>query len=702
MKNWTTLGIPLGIVAAATLYYSFFYSPDTLSCVPTGTTYTFSYTLPQSDNGNLASEDDWRVFLSLGDGRFWMGTQGQFETTGFNYVAADTYTPFLEYTPTYDDTKKPPKRLVMSTALNVSNPTSNDPLRVPMAATEAIKLQSTRDPKPGDIITYIVTYQHNMENCADSLRGDIKFTFDKDVLTFTGFDGFHNEYDANSTDPNSVGYITLDFHQLKNSEQRNVFLYFTTQNFEYGTVTMDQKPRVDYTATKTSETACPENSITASDAMTAQQITNSHDPNKKFAAKHKICAGDQFVDFTITFQNDGPDPTDSVKVLDELDVYLKKTPKPSLLAWSTPTPPGVDFETTGSNDRTLVFKFPTLKLRGLAEPGYGTAFGEDSTMATFTFRCEIDPAYVNSFCNAVMNKAKIYFDCNPPIETPVAMTPIYCNTCALPAPTCSMLSDSLLTDSFVVGNNILPPGFPPPSGFDFYHWYPEEGLSNPLIANPVLTSLKHREYTLVASSGGAACRHQIIRVKASNTCILQIQITPPTVGTCSGTSTGTITATVSGYAGLPSDLIWQDCKTGVSSTQTYMPGHTQYYFGVTDNTTGCTAELVYTVPEPSPLQVDDIANNCTADLLISGGTPPYTVNWNYVDGNNISQTATGTSLSLNGKSSVIATVTDVNGCSTVFSPKRANCGGLPPWVWYVIGGLAVAVAAFLLYLLRKK
>jgi hypothetical protein len=695
MKQWMMRGIPLAIVAAATAYYSFFYTPDTLSHSTIGTTHSFSYTLP---DGALAIEDDWRVFLSLGDGRFWMGTQAQFETTVFNYMAAGNFTPCLEYTPTYDDNKKPPKKLVMPAALNVNNPSSIDPLRVPLAAAEAVKLQSTRDPKPGDIITYIVTYQHNVESCTDSLRGDFKFTFDKDVLTFTGYEGFHNEYKPNTAaDPNVDGNIVLNFHRLKNSEQRNVFLYFTTQNFEYGTVTMDQKPRVDYTASQTSVAACPEKPVTASDAMMAQQITNSHDPNKKFAAQHKICTGDQFVEFTVTFQNDGPGPTGSVKVLDELDIYLKRQ-LPSLIAHSTPNPPIITFETTATNDRSVVFNFPGLQLRGLAEPGYGTAFGEDATMATFTFRCEIDPTYTNSFCNAVLNKARIYFDCNPPIETSIAMSPIYCNTCD----PCSMLSDSLVTDSFVVGGNILPPGFPPPSGYTFYHWYPEEGLSNPLIANPVLTSLKHREYTLVASSGGPSCHYQIVRVKSANSCALQIQVTPPVVGTCSGSSSGTITATASGYSGSPADLIWQDCNTGVSSTKTYVPGYTQYYFGVTDNSTGCTAEVVYTVPEPPPLQVDDIANNCTADLLISGGTPPYTVNWNYVDGNNSPQTATGASLPLAGKSSVIATVIDANGCSTVFSPQRANCGGIPTWVWYALGGLVVVAAAIVLYNYFKK
>jgi len=693
MKKQFSWIIPLGFVAMALGYYSFLFNtdPDLADHNPTATTYTFSYPPPA---GIIGTDQDWRVFLSLGDGTFWMGSQQGYLNETFTYSTTASYDPILEYTPTYDDNTKPPKRKKLPTPKGMVSST-NPPIRVQMPATKADKLHSTRDPKPGDIITYIITYQHNQENCSDSMSGSLVFTFDDDVLNYEESKQYKSESVSSPNISNSIGTMTINFGNLMHGEQRNVFLFFTTETFQYGSRQMDEKPKVVFSAT------CGDKVVADTFAMTSQQITNSHDPNKKIAADNLLCQPENFVDFTVTFQNDGPGMTDSVKVTDELDAYLVLQ-HPTLMAWSTPKKPDIYFETSNPTDRTIVFNFRDLRLNGLAEPGYGTLFGEDATMATFTFRCETKPTVADSFCNAVMNQAKIYFDCNPPIETPLAMAPISCTTSCDP---CSTVSDSTYTNTFTIGNAVLPAGVPVPSGYQFYHWYPEEGLSNAFVANPILTSLKHREYTLVASSGSTAptCQKQIVRVKANNACTLQIQITTPiSPGPCSGSSSGNIVATAVGYVGGPSDLVWQDCTTGVSSTQAYNPGYTTYRFGVTDQSTGCTAEMDYTVPEPSLLHVDDISNNCSADLIISGGTPPYIVTWTYQDANGSPQTATGLSLDLHGKSSVLATIIDSNACTTVFTPKSASCCGIPPWGWWALAIAGLVIAAYLVISYFKK
>jgi len=695
MKKQSPWIIPLGIAAMAMAYYSFLFNTE-FDLIDQNSTltppYTFSYPPPI---GIIGTDQDWRVFLSLGDGTFWMGSQQGYLNQTFTYSTAGTYVPILEYTPTYDDNTKPPKRKKLPGSTKSVVASTNPPIRVQMPATDAVKLQSTRDPKPGDIITYIITYQHNQENCSNSMSGSLVFTFDDDVLNYEESTVHYGENPPTLATTNGVGDLTINFSGLEQGAQRNVFLFFTTESFQYGSLQMDKKPKVVFNAT------CGEKTVTDTFAMTSQQITYSHDPNKKIAADNLLCQPENYVDFTITFQNDGPGMTDSVKVTDELDPYLVRQ-YPTLIAWSTPKKPDIYFETGNPTDRTIVFNFPDLQLNGLAEPGYGTLFGEDATMATFTFRCETKPTAADSFCNAVMNRAKIYFDCNPPIETPLAMAPISCTPSCDP---CSTVSDSTYTDTFTIGNTVLPAGVPVPSGYQFYHWYPEEGLSNAFIANPILTSLKHREYTLVASSGvpTPTCQKQIVRVKAHNACTLQIQITTPiTPGPCFGNSSGNIVATAIGYTGNPSDLIWQDCKTGVSSTQAYNSGHTTYHFGITDQSTGCTAELDYTVSEPLLLHVDDIANNCTADLIISGGTPPYIVNWTYLDANGNPQTAIGPSLDLLGKSSVLATIIDANACTTVFTPKSANCCSIPPWVWWALAATGLVLLGILYSVFFKK
>lgn len=704
------------ITGVAALYYSFFFYSGGLNAPSYNSStgaYTFSYTLPTNMTPNGAEGDaNWRVFLSLGDGTFWMGTKAQFDTANFIYTTADILPPFVEYTPTYDDNDKPPKKLGLTPPMTMITSTGN-PLRVDMLANDAVKLQSTRDPKPTDIITYIITYQHNIPGCPDALSGDLTFTFDTDVLTYLDLDAFNNETEGTLNELNSIGSLKLNFVNLKAGEQRNVFLYFETKDFTYGSISMDVKPKVEFNATRMNSSnhencrADKLEAITDTAEMTSQQITNSYDPNKKFSAQTKICGNDTLVEFTVTFQNEGPGPTKFVKVLDELDVYLKRE-LPTIVPSNTFPKPQVYWETTDTDDRTVVFDFPNLKLRGTKEYGYGHLFGEDATMATFSFQCKIEDGYAEHYCNAVINRAKIYFDCNPPIETPLALAPISCLSCT----SCSTLADTTLTDSFALGSHILPSVFQAPQ-HDLYHWYPEEGLSDPLIANPILTDLKHREYTLVASSGsgssyGLTCVRTVIHVQAKKSCNLQIEVDPFPAGQCFGGSPpNDIIARAVGYEGNPSDLFWQHCHTGDTYHVPYVRNHTRYYFGVTDRSTGCTAELVYTVAEPSPLWVNDIPTDCEANLLIIGGTPNttaphYTVNWTYKDNNGNMQSATGYSLHLNGKSEVKAIVTDANGCTAEFWPRKNGCGWKPSW-WEILLGITIlGVAVYMIQRFLKK
>lgn len=700
VKSFFVVSLAWGIAA---ICFSFFlYDPDLQYSNPTSLTYQFDFGSNLDAQGS-EGDDNWQVFLSLGDGTFWKGSKADFDAMTFTYSAAGTYQAYAEITPTYDDNDKPPKALYRTVTVSSGNVSTQSPISVIMG-NDAVRLQSTRDPKKNDIITYIITYAHNQPNCRAALDGTLNFYFDKDVMTYEGVDLFHTDNNketppsATTSAINNSGTLTVSFEQLAQQEQRSIFLRFRTNDLASGTI-METKPKVDFSAEwTTSVGACSDiTTITDSDELTAQQITLSHDPNKKFAIQSHICEDAQYVDFTVTFQNDGPGMTSSVKVLDELDKYLERS-IPTMLSWDTPQQPSLSWESTDPDERTVVFDFPNLQLHGMNEPGYGTAFDEDATKATFTFRCQIDSN--QAYCNAILNRAKVFFDCNPPINTSLATAHINCTNCL----ECSVVApDTTVTDTFILGNNILSDALALWIGdHDRYHWYPSEGLNNAAIKNPGLTDLKHREYTLVASSDDP-CRYMVIHVGAFNLCNLDMEIVPQiTGGLCAGGGSGQLTATVSGYEGTPSQLQWHLCNvTGVTCSMPYQSGQTEYHFGVTDLSTGCTLEQKFIIQEPSPLQVDDAPTDCKANLVISGGTPPYTVNWIYQDQQGQTQTASGpVLLGLRNKTTVKATVTDANGCTKVFYPQKANCNR--SLIGYLIGALALAVVSVIVWKIIKK
>lgn len=630
--------------------------------------------LDNNANGDNTTKD-MRVFFSLGDGTFWMGKYADFNSQIFPYTQMGAWKPYAELTSIYDDDKNPTGRVaapeVNITTVNVS---SLPPLRVAMG-TQTVKLQCNREPKPGDSLLYIITYEHNEynRNCPGAVSGILNFTYDPNVLVFKKLETFYGETEqaGSASATNNTGQVLLSLPVIAAGTQHSVFVRVAVKE----TVAEGRSMAAPVAQVNWSDPSPGQNGIcsSATSSLQNQQIVSSHDPNRKIIRLEKICETDNLAKFTVTFQNDGSGPTKKVVVEDELDMYLADT-DPDVTEWSTPQEPIVE----RIGPRLYKFVFNPLRLEGLNDPRYGTDFTEEATKASFTFTCALNTDFFPTdfpACNAVMNRAKIFFDCNPPVITNDALLPVNCVACDTCATTVTtwIISDTLVFDdtiplSIAVKNKLQTL---PEQDYRF-HWYPCSDVSDWDAKFPIYTGKNNNRLTLVASEGGPACRREVLHFVFPDPCKLKIEVDETNVvkGSCAGANSGFLVARVTGAAS-PS---WNSC---VQKDTIHIPvqaGKTRYYIGVTDLSTGCFADSLYTINGPEPLVVDDVPGNCRADLTIRGGVPPYTVHWTWQAGgtSHFSNTA-GTSLGLRGKQNVQAAVTDANGCFVTFTPTPNTC-----------------------------
>ena len=137
-----------------------------------------------------------------------------------------------------------------------------------------------------------------------------------------------------------------------------------------------------------------------------------------------------------------------------------------------------------------------------------------------------------------------------------------------------------------------------------------------------------------------------------------------TNATCFGGNNGTATATPAGGT-YPYSYIWDNIPPSATATATGLTANS-YAVTVTDNN-GCTANNSITVDQPlsnltvTTTKVDVLCkDNATGSATAtgSGGTGPYTYQWDAAAGNQVAQTATGLT-----DGTYTVTVTDANSCT---------------------------------------
>ena len=137
---------------------------------------------------------------------------------------------------------------------------------------------------------------------------------------------------------------------------------------------------------------------------------------------------------------------------------------------------------------------------------------------------------------------------------------------------------------------------------------------------------------------------------------------------CHGQPTGWIDLTVNGGTGTYT-YQWNNGNTVQDPTQMTAGNYTVI---VTDQN-GCTAMLSGLITEPAvfprvggittPVSCKGLTNG-GVDITASGGTPPYTYNWN--------TGATASTITNQGAGTYIVTVTDANGCSSQYTTQIAE------------------------------
>jgi hypothetical protein len=395
------------------------------------------------------------------------------------------------------------------------------------------------------------------------------------------FEGFGHELLSNTT--TAPGNLVFIVDKPNQNFQRNIFLMFKTK--PSALLGAPSKVKAIY---KSNSKDCP----IYTDVMSSQTIVATHDPNHKSAVSpnlQKDKTGHHYVDFRVEIQNEGSDSTKTVYVDDILDTLLDNT-APKVLSSSTGQLPVVT--KVGKTGRKYRFDFGNLTLHGLHENGLGTVFKLADTKASFTFHCAMDPVlfdkstFINAYsCNAICNEAQVKFDCNPLFNTNVALAHFLCNDTL---PTCTLLKDT----AFAL--TAMPPGVDLltayiskyiqhlyPSKKTKFKWYPTQGLIKPFNLEPGFFPSKQFEYTLVASD--SCNNYSVFHIKLP--CTLGITIDPCSVpGYLVATATGNLDH---------HKLQWSNrCILG-DTCHILAPRRQMYYVGVTDISTGCTAEITY-------------------------------------------------------------------------------------------------------------
>ncbi len=670
---------------------------------------------------NIPTIDDYNgdaqflVFVNAGDGFYFTDTvlcssisNGTVTLDEVHHYpnTSQSYSPYAELTPIYGDDDPPPMVAMLNTGS--FTPTTASSNFNGCDFNGWAKIEANRKIVASDPITYMVTYQNRGGRCQDTVAGDVILKYDTSKITYIATERYFAENDFQHTSTGNAGTLKWSYQGLKSGDQRNIFFRFeANENITEGD-TLDPTPTLVFTYGNGSNDIndhCANNSESTVHT-TSQSVANAHDPNLKTANLTAICKDDRWITYTVQFQNEGSAPTDSVVVLDELE-YIGNTGAQMIAASHA----DVAFKQMGSFVR-VTFNGPNFSLRGLAEPGYGTKFTESATIGWVKFKVPLPRFTSSKYCSALVNRACIVFNCNPPMWTNTTVVPFKCNSdcgncttvriATIPFRAFSKMGAKMKNSSYPLNPDLADVLA---QQYKRFKWYPASGLGTPDSLAPNILRSRNITYTLVASNSDS-CQQAIFHFPVSFGQCYDLQINVEEDGLlpsmCKSQNNGRVRVWATGGEA-PYD--WHICETTLTSSDTaeiasnLAPG--KYYVGVTDKN-GCTAERWVEVKAPgNPLQVDDDPNDCIADLRVSGGRTPYTYNWVYYQ-NQARQQSTDKNLPLAGTTSPSVTVTDDIGCSVVFKPQATDCQQNSSWQLALWTSLSLALAGLGIQVFRSR
>ncbi len=163
-------------------------------------------------------------------------------------------------------------------------------------------------------------------------------------------------------------------------------------------------------------------------------VAGSFDPNDKLVSPagnptlSSFTLNEQYLTYTVRFQNTGNAPAVTVAIKDTLSHLLDITTLEVLSA-------SHDFVATVSETDKLTITYPNIML-----PDSGTNYLGSQGFIKF----RIKPMYPVAYCEAILNKSAIYFDFNAPVITNEVSTFFLPDAPVITAPTNAVCAGSLL------------------------------------------------------------------------------------------------------------------------------------------------------------------------------------------------------------------------------------------------------------------
>ncbi|HFA52131.1 MAG TPA: hypothetical protein ENJ95_24200 [Bacteroidetes bacterium] len=389
-------------------------------------------------NVNPAGEKKgYSCFWYFGDGSYFISNVDSTDTHAsiFHEFRTNALSGiYLQLAKRYDDDEKPAKIILQGGPPTIQNyqPQKFLPDLIPTN----IKLIHSLDPRPGDISTYVISYQIP-DRCKD---------FDGNVIIHLGYSnngkvtitGTPKIYGASgfliNTQPTypTNGVLEFSVQTLSNTNRINAFVDFDFSNIQLGEAIhfdVEMRPEQD---SATCLTGTIENDL---DLIAVK----SHDPNKIISNLLSVCpdySGN--IEYTVVFQNIGNGPANIVYIKNILPDYFRYTEADI----QTIAPSGLSKELPlNSSTREIEWVLSTAngllkdgysvnELKGTGQSGYEIgSVNEHYTKDSIVFMVTLDASKHLPQCGVIPNRAQIFFDNNSPIVTKNFYTQIKCDNC---------------------------------------------------------------------------------------------------------------------------------------------------------------------------------------------------------------------------------------------------------------------------------
>ena len=315
---------------------------------------------------------------NLGEYTFYGAPQGD------NYISLSDLP--LYYTP-------PPTQLVLTTG-NDDTDVANFCVAGPAPVNDAqLTLSSWMSPVPGFQMTYLLSIQ-NLGTTV--LSGSTTFTYDNSILNYNGSAPGQASQTANT--------ITFNYNNLQPSDYLTYNLYFTV--FTPPTVVSGDLLVVSAsTEINTTDIDLTNNMMTLE-----QTVVNSYDPNDISVHEGPFITeeqADDYLHYTIRFQNSGTAPAVNVRLENSLEPNLD---------WSTFMPLAASHTYLTQRDGgNLTFRFNNIMLPAEQDD-------EPGSHGWITYKVKPAPGF--AIGDIISNTANIFFDFNEAIVTNTVTTQI--------------------------------------------------------------------------------------------------------------------------------------------------------------------------------------------------------------------------------------------------------------------------------------